>query len=316
MQFATFAIALLAGISEAKTRNSHVVAENPSNDVTCYHGNQREFPVSGPNTPPCWYREPDNVFSCYQVDPDTGKCPGFPNPVRRPISRPHPSGNRQDGRKQGNYRVKTANSPNGVTCYHGNQKEFPVYGQKAPPCWYKEADGSISCYQYDPATGKCPNFPNPIIRSARNRKANGSSEKGDNSQHGIKQGVNKQEEKKQDEAPPKATDSPSDSTCYVANQKEYPINLIYAPPCWFKEADGSTSCYEYDPATGKCPNFPNPIPNKISGTVTHHEVDSNTCYAGNMRDKPIQDPKRELCWYKQEDGTNACFDKVDGKCPF
>ncbi|KXN67484.1 hypothetical protein CONCODRAFT_10456, partial [Conidiobolus coronatus NRRL 28638] len=88
MQFATFAIALLAGISEAKkSRNSRVMAENHINDVICYHGNQREFPVSGPNTPPCWYREPDNALSCYQIDPNTGKCPGFPNPVRKPDSR-------------------------------------------------------------------------------------------------------------------------------------------------------------------------------------------------------------------------------------
>jgi hypothetical protein len=50
--------------------------------------------------------------------------------------------------------------------------------------------------------------------------------------------------------------------------------------------------------------------------MAEQKVDKDTCYAGNMRDKPVQDPKRELCWYKQDDGVNACFAKINNKCPW
>ncbi|KXN66940.1 hypothetical protein CONCODRAFT_11110 [Conidiobolus coronatus NRRL 28638] len=95
--------------------------------------------------------------------------------------------------------------------------------------------------------------------------------------------------------------------CYLGDQRNIaPATQAPYPPCWYKQQDGAWACF--DQVNGKCPwdGAKNP-PNSGAG--------SNTCYAGNMKDKPITS-NYPPCWYKQEDNTWACFDKYKGECPW
>ncbi|KAI8876959.1 hypothetical protein K501DRAFT_278904 [Backusella circina FSU 941] len=111
---------------------------NTVTSEVCYFGGLKNLPVnSNDNSPPCWYKTKDGTYSCY--DFTDGKCP-FP----------------------GNIKLPTNNKPK-IKCYRGNMKQHPVSGTTvAPPCWYREPDGTYSCYEYQPHTKKCPNFPHRV----------------------------------------------------------------------------------------------------------------------------------------------------------
>jgi hypothetical protein len=221
-----------------------------------------------------------------------------------------------EARRGHHYRLIAADPPSDDICYRGSQKKYPVTGKDTPPCWYKESDGSNSCYEYEPTTGKCPNFPNPISKPSYHLRASSHRKNISNKSHLRASGHRKYGGKRNNHYSLKASNPPSGAICFRGNQKKFPVSGKEAPPCWFAESDSSFSCYEYEPTTGKCPNFPNPVSKPSYRLRAQQAGDRDTCYAGNMRDKPIQDPKRELCWYKQSDGVNACFAKLNGRCPF
>ncbi|KXN66934.1 hypothetical protein CONCODRAFT_11102 [Conidiobolus coronatus NRRL 28638] len=42
----------------------------------CYGGGMRQYPpLVNPNTPPCWYLQPDGQYDCYDYLPGTYQCP-------------------------------------------------------------------------------------------------------------------------------------------------------------------------------------------------------------------------------------------------
>lgn len=90
---------------------------------TCRRGNMAQYHASGPNCPPCWYREPGGGYSCYEYVPGTRHCP-FPGSKRRP--RP-----RKDTKSQGVLEVKST-----VTCRDCRGKKgesmFPVFFSVSP----------------------------------------------------------------------------------------------------------------------------------------------------------------------------------------
>ncbi|KXN67481.1 hypothetical protein CONCODRAFT_10453, partial [Conidiobolus coronatus NRRL 28638] len=95
--------------------------------------------------------------------------------------------------------------------------------------------------------------------------------------------------------------------CYHGNQRNVaPATQAPYPPCWYKQGDGAWACFNQ--VNGKCPWDGAKNPPSSGGK-------SNTCFAGNMRDKPITS-NYPPCWYKQNDGAWACFDKVNGQCPW
>ncbi|KXN66929.1 hypothetical protein CONCODRAFT_19946 [Conidiobolus coronatus NRRL 28638] len=107
----------------------------------CYAGGMEQYPpISGKNTPPCWYKQASGKYHCYEYKANTKECPwpGFENP------------------KPGDEKP--------AECYAGGMEQFPpISGKNTPPCWYKQASGKYHCYDYKPSTKECPwpGFENP-----------------------------------------------------------------------------------------------------------------------------------------------------------
>jgi hypothetical protein len=47
--------------------------EDSQQGATCYEGNMKDKPNDGPNYPPCWYKQEDETYACF--DKYKGECP-------------------------------------------------------------------------------------------------------------------------------------------------------------------------------------------------------------------------------------------------
>jgi hypothetical protein len=333
MQIATLVIALLAGVSEARRGHHYrLMAADPPSGAICYRGNQKKYPVSGNDTPPCWFAEPDNSFSCYEYEPSTGKCPKFPNPVNKP-------GKPVDNK----------------TCYRGNQKQYPVSGKDTPPCWYRESDGSNSCYEYEPTTGKCPNFPNPISKPTYHLRTTSKSSKVSHRSH-LKASENRKTHGQRHRSHLKASGRRNRHSshgrsrkyrsmgervatkdyCYFTNSfglDEPAIKTVGVdedvPECWYEMEDGEYGCNEDVNYDGTCYEEGAVRPPRENSRVRkYHSKGEKTakkayCHFTNsfgLNEPAIKtvgaDDDVPECWYEMEDGEYGCNEDVDydGTC--
>jgi hypothetical protein len=105
-----------------------------NNEPECYGGGMEQNPpLSGPNTPPCWYKQSNGKYHCYDYNQGTNQCPwpGYEDP------------------KPGNKKP--------AECYGGGMRQYPpLVNPNTPPCWYKQSDGKYDCYDYKQGTQECP----------------------------------------------------------------------------------------------------------------------------------------------------------------
>jgi hypothetical protein len=150
------------------------------------------------------------------------------------------------------------NSVTSEICYAGGMKNHPISANtEQPPCWYKSADGTYSCF--DIIHGSCP-FPGNIKLADATLKT--AAKKPETLKTVAKKPETLNTVAKKPETvklTAKKSEVKKPIVCYRGNMKNVPVSGPSTPPCWYREPNGDYSCYEYKPGTSNCPNFPHRV---------------------------------------------------------